>query len=575
MGQSREIDDDKNLQKAHTQISEPRVHCPKERSKAEEVENYQYTSALMEERLNLFLAQLFLLISWVFCDEYRICQARTGRLVLAGQSHSLFVPTSLLMKTPTLSTDVPAQEDLVQMYKERVERLSQQNRVIKICTDAGFLTTWQRTLKNSHNSQNQWHVVSTLCQEMKNHLRKVGFEGIPKLVPYWKFQPVACTASTELRSELCLWTKTMLTRGSEFLMTWISWSRTWATQRTTTTSRKPLRWSRKNLRWNECTCFCKPTKGQSKTTKTYSCLLVNKNCTYLRKILDWFWARNFIAYRRFSVKTTGYSSSSWSSTSRRRRSGWILENKRFSSEPFCVFSTLVWWKVEEHHGKRGGHKKRFQYCFDSSGTILFLRARQGHSGRSLIDPTLQDNVMIPDGFFKYVCPVRCAINLHSIMNSGLILGGQKFEQKTDGILYGCESHGQRTWRSWHDRLGSTASCMVQAEKVEDTKKIRCYWVDIKLAQQKGFTFYQKRSNAIILFDTLPAYRITKAIMMETGKIIYEKVYACPQLPPKISFRNDWMKELGSEVVRQAEDNQPTQPKSSYANLSIAVHFSSV
>ena len=47
--------------------------------------------------------------------------------------------------------------------------------------------------------------------------------------------------------------------------------------------------------------------------------------------------------------------------------------------------------------------------------------------------------------------------------------------------------------------------------------------------------------------------------METGEIIYEKVYEPPPLPPKISLRNDWMKELGSEVARQAEVNQPTQP----------------
>ena len=45
------------------------------------------------------------------------------------------------MKTLTPSTDDPAQEDPLQKYQERVERLSQQNRVIKICTDAGFLTT--------------------------------------------------------------------------------------------------------------------------------------------------------------------------------------------------------------------------------------------------------------------------------------------------------------------------------------------------------------------------------------------------------------------------------------------------
>ena len=31
------------------------------------------------------------------------------------------------------------------------------------------------------------------------------------------------------------------------------------------------------------------------------------------------------------------------------------------------------------------------------------------------------------------------------------------------------------------------------------------------------------------------------------------------MPPKISLRHDWVKELGSEVARQAEVNQPTQP----------------
>ena len=33
----------------------------------------------------------------------------------------------------------------------------------------------------------------------------------------------------------------------------------------------------------------------------------------------------------------------------------------------------------------GGNKKRFRYCFDSSGTILYFRALQGHSESSLID----------------------------------------------------------------------------------------------------------------------------------------------------------------------------------------------
>ena len=78
----------------------------------------------------------------VLREEYKACHVRTVRPVLAGQSDPLFVPTSLLMTTPTPSIDDSSQEDLLQKYRERVERLSQQNRVIKICTDAGFLTTF-------------------------------------------------------------------------------------------------------------------------------------------------------------------------------------------------------------------------------------------------------------------------------------------------------------------------------------------------------------------------------------------------------------------------------------------------
>ena len=59
---------------------------------------------------------------------------------MAGQSDPLFVPS--VMKTHIPSTDDPAQEeDLLQRYQERIEKLSQQDRVIKFCTDAGFLTT--------------------------------------------------------------------------------------------------------------------------------------------------------------------------------------------------------------------------------------------------------------------------------------------------------------------------------------------------------------------------------------------------------------------------------------------------
>ena len=75
------------------------------------------------------------------CEECKTCHVRTGRPVVAGLSNPLFVPS--VMKTHIHLTDDPAQpeEDQLQIYGERIEKLSQQDRVINFCTDAGFLTT--------------------------------------------------------------------------------------------------------------------------------------------------------------------------------------------------------------------------------------------------------------------------------------------------------------------------------------------------------------------------------------------------------------------------------------------------
>ena len=77
----------------------------------------------------------------------------------------------------------------------------------------------------------------------------------------------------------------------------------------------------------------------------------------------------------------------------------------------------------------GGDKRRFQHCTDASGTIVYFRALQGHSGRNIIDPSLQDSVVIQSNFFQYIYHVGCAFNLHSIISSGLIPGGQSSSKR--------------------------------------------------------------------------------------------------------------------------------------------------
>ena len=80
-----------------------------------------------------------------------------------------------------------------------------------------------------------------------------------------------------------------------------------------------------------------------------------------------------------------------------------------------------------------------------------------------------------------------------------------------------------------------------------------YWVHINLAIKKGLTFYQTRSNA-------PAYCIPKVVRLKTGEVLYEKVYMSPPPPPKISLKQEWKRELGSEVARQPEREVAQQAK---------------
>ena len=77
----------------------------------------------------------------------------------------------------------------------------------------------------------------------------------------------------------------------------------------------------------------------------------------------------------------------------------------------------------------GGSKRRYQYCSDNLETIIYLRALQGHSGSNLIDPTLQDNVLIGTGIFPYIYHVGSTFNLHSIVRNGLVPGGQNLSRR--------------------------------------------------------------------------------------------------------------------------------------------------
>ena len=131
---------------------------------------------------------------------------------------------------------------------------------------------------------------------------------------------------------------------------------------------------------------------------------------------------------------------------------------------------------------------------------------------TLIDPSFHDNVSIPNDFFEYIYHIGCAINLHSITNSGLIPGGHNLSKRQTVFFTSVDPMNKEHRDPNRIDLDAQRLAWYHQKKWKKHQNT-VYWVDIKLAQKKGFKFYQTRSNAIILHDTLPACCIAKAIMM--------------------------------------------------------------
>ena len=132
-------------------------------------------------------------------------------------------------------------------------------------------------------------------------------------------------------------------------------------------------------------------------------------------------------------------------------SSWTLSNSKVQQEEDGVvqfwriknylqnqFSQTTYWSDDRWKvclvAGGGAKKNRHQYCTDISGTIVYLRTLQGHSGRNFTDSPPQDNVVIQSGFFQHIYHMGCAFNLHSIVNNGLTPGGQN-SSKRQTVLF--------------------------------------------------------------------------------------------------------------------------------------------
>ena len=135
----------------------------------------------------------------------------------------------------------------------------------------------------------------------------------------------------------------------------------------------------------------------------------------------------------------------------------------------------------------------------------------------------------------------------TITNSGLIPGGQNLSKRQTVFLTSVDPMDKTN----KDPVAIDLNEPRHAQNMHKAWKKHhntVYWVDINLVLEKQLKFFQTRSNAINLYNTLPACCVPKTIMMEAGEIIYENFcvtstssedFLQRQLDERIGFRSCW------------------------------------
>ena len=153
--------------------------------------------------------------------------------------------------------------------------------------------------------------------------------------------------------------------------------------------------------------------------------------------------------------------------------------------------------------------------------------------------------------------------MHSVIRGGLILGGRCLKRGRQSVFFTKvnpmeDDHGMEETPCdlTKPRIAPYTNTWKPLENTE-------HWCNWKLAQKRGLQFYQTRSHAIVLYNSLPAFCIEKAVCTKTKEELYHKICSTPRLQRVVLKANS---HSGQQDQREQDArtscDQPSEPKSS-------------
>ena len=158
-------------------------------------------------------------------------------------------------------------------------------------------------------------------------------------------------------------------------------------------------------------------------------------------------------------------------------------------------------------------------CSKNENSLLYIRAIQGHTGGKLIELELLGHVAFPYNWKEFMFHRGSSFDCTSILKSGLCAGGKR---RTDGrqtVFFA--PLNPMVENDPEEELPSDDFTKPRKEHYRSKWKHSqdaVYWVNLARAQDKGFQFWQTRSNAIVEHSSVPSDCIYKVISLNGERV---------------------------------------------------------
>ena len=171
-----------------------------------------------------------------------------------------------------------------------------------------------------------------------------------------------------------------------------------------------------------------------------------------------------------------------------------------------------------NHIWKGSNKTRFQYCQSSCNTLLKIRAIQGHAGGDLIEPELMGHVALSLSWKQF------------LLHRGCWQGSLQVKRKAE--------RGERLYSSLHWTPGEVRLKKNSKVTCRNREEDAVYWIHLAKTQEKGFTFWQTESHAIVAYETVPLDCIER-VPCQKGETTFFQRLSTPRPAPRITLKKSW------------------------------------